>query len=63
MRRFGILSEGGDCLYLYSTMDQLIEGTLKERLLEADEELVKITGYTILASGPGEEYGDAKTDD
>lgn len=56
LRQYGILSDGGDCLYGYSSLADLTEGTLGERLLEPNEVLIRIDAYTVLAGGPGTKH-------
>ena len=49
MRTYGVLTDNGDCLYLYENLSDI---DLEETELSADDQIVRIDGYTVLANGP-----------
>lgn len=52
MRLYGILTDDGDCLYLYDTLASLLESTFDEETnIPEGHVIVRIEGYTALAQG------------
>ena len=52
IRKYGILSDDGDCLYTFDTLADLMEAVDdRDDGLEASESIIRIDEYTVLAVG------------
>ena len=49
MRTYGVLTENREVIYLFEKYQEI---DLEERELGADEQIIRIDAYTVLASGP-----------
>lgn len=54
MDLFGVLQENGDYLYLYPSLDDLLEACFEEDGPTSSQTLIRIDAYTVLAEGSDE---------